>query len=147
MRADPLPARERGFTLLEVLIAFIIAALALGVMFDAALGGLRATDAASKYQEALSLARSHLASVTESVLASREVSGDDGHGFSYKLRIRPAGTVALARNPNELADASGPPPQATLYAVAVSVSWKSGKGEREVRLQSTRLAPGAARGG
>jgi prepilin-type N-terminal cleavage/methylation domain-containing protein len=32
----------RGFTLLEVLIAFVIAALALGVMFEVAVGAMRA---------------------------------------------------------------------------------------------------------
>ena len=33
---------ERGFTLLEVLVAFVIAALALGALFRGTLDGLRA---------------------------------------------------------------------------------------------------------
>src|ERR1700722_17540423 len=92
---------ERGFTLLEVLIAFIIAALALGVMFEASLGGLRASEAASHYQEALSLARSHLASVSTVGLAGRELFGDFGRGFHWTLLIVPAGPATLPRGPDE----------------------------------------------
>ena len=91
------PPGERGFTLLEVLVAFIIAALALGVMFEAALGGLRSTETASHYQEALSLARSHLASINAAPLGGRGVSGDDGRGFHWSVRIKPAGTITLPR--------------------------------------------------
>ena len=137
---------QAGFTLLEVLIAFVIAALALGVMFDAVLGGLRATRTASDYQEAISLAKSHLAAVRESGLAGRELQGDDGHGFTWKLRIAPAGTVTLPRNP-ELDPADAPVLQATLYSVSVTVLWKSDGGERQVRLESARVGAAQAKGG
>ncbi len=137
---------ENGFTLLEVLIAFIIAALALGVMFEAALGGLRATESASHFEEALSLARSHLASVGSTPLAGRELSGDDGRGFHWALRIRPVGTVTLPRDADE-DPSQGPQAQATLYAVSVTETWKGDGGERQVHLDSARLAAGAAKGG
>jgi len=133
--------RQRGFTLLEVLIAFVIAALALGVMFDAVLGGLRATRTASAYQEAISLARSHLAAVAGSALAARDQQGDDGHGFTWKLHIVPVGTVTLPRNA-DIDPGDTPPQQATLYALSVTVLWKSGGGERQVRLDSARVGPG-----
>ncbi len=138
--------REDGFTLLEVLVAFVIAALALGVMFDAVLGGLRATQTASQYQEAVSLARSHIASISHLDLAGRESQGDDGRGFHWKIRIAPAGTVTLARGPND-DPASTAATQATLYGISVTESWKSGGGERKVVLETKRLAPGAAKGG
>jgi general secretion pathway protein I len=135
-----------GFTLLEVLIAFIIAALALGLMFDASIGGLRASETASHYQEALSLARSHLASITTTGLTGREESGDDGRGFHFSVRVRPVGTATLPRAPN--ADpAQGTAPRVTLYSVSVTESWKGDGGERRVRLDSARLGGGAARGG
>jgi general secretion pathway protein I len=138
--------RERGFTLLEVLIAFIIAALALGVMFDAALGGLRATETASHYQEALSLARSHLASVATTALGGREISGADGRGFHFTLHIRPVGTITLPRGPDK-DPSQRPQAQATLYSVSVTETWKADGGERQVRLDSARLGAGAAKGG
>lgn len=141
MRRD----RQRGFTLLEVLVAFIIAALAMGAMFDAVLGGLRATQTAGHYQEALSLARSHLNSVATSDLAGREMQGDDGRGFHWRMRIAPAGTVTLARDPTE--DPDAPAQQATLYAISVTVTWKGDTGERQVHLETARLANGAAKGG
>jgi general secretion pathway protein I len=138
--------REHGFTLLEVLVAFVIAALALGVMFEAALGGLRASDTASHYQEALSLARSHLASASAAALAGREISGDDGRGFRWTVRIRPVGTVTLPRGADE-DPSQGPQAQTTLYAISVTESWRGDGGERQVRLDSARLAPGGAKGG
>ena len=48
---------DRGFTLLEVLVAFIIAALALGVLFQGGIGGLTTANAAARYDEALSRAQ------------------------------------------------------------------------------------------
>ncbi len=137
---------ERGFTLLEVLIAFVIAALALGVMFDATIGGLRASETASHYQEALSLARSHLVDATSGGLAAREATGDDGRGFHYAVRVTPAGTAELPRAPNQ-DPSQTQAASVTLYSVTVTESWKGDGGERLVRLDSARLGAGPAKGG
>ncbi len=137
-------ASERGFTLLEVLIAFVIAALALGVMFDAALGGLRATQTASQYQEALSLARSHLAAVGVLGVTAREAAGDDGRGFHWKVTIKPAGTATVPRGPDE--DPSAPQAKLVLYALSVVETWAADGGERQVRLDSARLGLAPASG-
>jgi general secretion pathway protein I len=132
--------------LLEVLVAFIIAALALGVMIEATLGGLRAVATASRYQEALSLARSRLAAASVGSLAGREQSGDDGRGFHGMVRISPVGTVALPRGPaNNTARMSEP--QATLYGITVIETWQGNGHERHVRLDSARLSAGPAGGG
>lgn len=48
-----MPARaDAGFTLLEVTIAFAIAALSLGAFYGGVAGGLRATGTAARYQAA-----------------------------------------------------------------------------------------------
>ena len=46
-------ARQRGFTLLEVLIALVIAGIALATVFRAASENINATGAAARYQEAV----------------------------------------------------------------------------------------------
>ena len=133
--------RERGFTLLEVLVAFVIAALALGVMFVASLGGLRATDTASRYTEALSLAQSHLAAVGTTAIAVRDASGEDGRGFHWHVTIKPVGTVSIPRAIDE--DPATPLAKSTLYAVSVVETWHGDGGERQVRLDSARIGTGA----
>jgi prepilin-type N-terminal cleavage/methylation domain-containing protein len=50
-------SQDNGFTLLEVLVALVIAALALIVMFRAGGDGLVAVNTASRYEEAIQRAQ------------------------------------------------------------------------------------------
>ena len=50
--------QRAGFTLLEVLIALIIASIAIAALMRAGAAGLSATDTASRYEEAVARARS-----------------------------------------------------------------------------------------
>jgi general secretion pathway protein I len=128
---------ERGFTLLEVLIALVIAGLAFGVLFSGALGGLRGADTAGHYQEAIARARSRLAALdVPGRLTPSDRQGDDGGGYRFRERISVLGTLPPLRS-------SGPSPtqpSATLYAVEVAISWS----ERQVRLSTERIGTGGA---
>ncbi len=119
---------ERGLALLEVLVAFAIAAGALGVLFSGALDGLRGARAAANTEEALSHARSHLAVLGHGQeIVAGETTGDDGGGFHYRLRVVPVASTA-------------PGGDLTLYAVRVTISWNENGRERSLYLDSQRLA-------
>lgn len=134
------PEGERGFTLLEVLVAFIIAALALGVLYEGAIGGLRAARVSGRYQEALSHARSHLAALAAGGLGAGEQSGDDGGGFHWRTRAVPIAATPIGPG----GEGAGPQaPRAVLYAVRVSVTWDGDGGNRQVTLDSERLGVAA----
>jgi general secretion pathway protein I len=121
---------DAGFTLLEVLVAFIIAALALGVMFHGTLGGLAATQAAGRYEEALSRAQSRLAALGRGPLRPGDRQGDDGNGFHWHERIRLMETATVPASNSRQVPA--------LFAVSVAVSWGEG-GRRQVQLNSERI--------
>ena len=131
--------RDSGFTLLEALVAFIIAALALGALTQGALGGLRATAAAAHTEEALSRARSHLAGVGPGLQAG-ETTGDDGGGFAWRMLVQPMATTARPRGEEGRPSVR----RATLYSVTVAVSWRLDGGQREVVLATSRLGESAA---
>lgn len=125
--------RERGFTLLEVLIAFVIAALALGVMFEAATVSLRLSQRSARYEEAIVRARSHLAMATEAgSLMPGTWDGDDGGGYHWRLRV-----TTLAEAPSH--PVSGPAVPLALYGVNVSISWSEGEHTREVHLETEQI--------
>lgn len=128
----------QGFTLLEVLVAFVIAALALAVLFHAGVGGLQAVQVASHEEQAVARARSHLAeAVHASPLVAGDWHGDDGGGFTWHLRVVPVASAAVqpVYSPTPMRAASVP---VTLYDLTVWIGW-SDSGAREVRLETEQI--------
>jgi general secretion pathway protein I len=122
MRNDA--STESGFTLLEVMVAFIIAAMACIVLYKAGFSGVAEEVSAARYQEAVVRAQSHLAALGPlTKLQSEQLSGDDGGGFHWQVRI-----------------AAGPSTGTlTLYDVQVTERF----GTRAVTLTTKRLGPSA----
>jgi general secretion pathway protein I len=128
-------SQDSGFTLLEVVVALAIAALAIVGLFQAASGGLLAVNTAGRLEEAVQRAQSHLAAVGRSAaLIQGEFTDDDGGGYHWRLRARPVATRQVAA-PDGSATAS-----ATLFDVEVAISWPGRNGERSVVLKTMRLS-------
>jgi len=141
------PDRQQGFTLLEVIVAFTIAALGLALMYQGVAGGLAATAGAAKTEEAVSLARSHLAAIGHGeAIAQQESSGVDGDGFEWALHIRPLATRQLALSDSDRANDSKPT-AAILFDIAVTESWNDGRHKRAVTLHTRRLDTRVTEGG
>jgi prepilin-type N-terminal cleavage/methylation domain-containing protein len=103
---------SRGFTLLEVLVAMTILALALVAMVQLSAQGLRLLRLSEDYQGAVRLA-DHLARVVEPE-GERVETGQQG-------LLRWERRTTLVSVPEGLTAASGPRP--LLYAVSVAVGW------------------------
>lgn len=113
---------QAGFTLLEVLVAFVIAALATLVLYKAGFDGAAESAVAARYQEAVARAQSRLASIgTLTALQPENLSGNDGGGFHWRVSI-----AALQSGGGQ-----------GLYAVRVSESF----GTRQVVLATEKLGP------
>jgi general secretion pathway protein I len=114
--------RMAGFTLLEVLVAFIIAALACAALYRAGVTGVGEDVTAARLQEALVRAQSHLAAIGPLTRLQAETqSGDDGDGYSWRVTINPGPQAGML----------------TLYSVVVTESF----GGREVSLDTKMLGP------
>jgi len=128
-------SQDSGFTLLEVVVALAIAALAIVGLFQAASGGLLAVNTAGRVEEAVQRAQSHLAAVGRSAaLIQGEFIDDDGGGYHWRLRARPVASRQVA------ATDGSPTALATLFDVEVTISWPGRSGERSVVLKTMRLS-------
>jgi len=133
--------RTAGFTLLEVVIALAIAALALVVLFRAGGEGLFAADSAARAEEAVERAQSHLAAVGhDAALLAGESEGEDGDGYRWHVRVQPVASWPIATTTNR-----GAPAFATLFDVEVAETWPGRGHDRAVTLRTRRIgvAPGS----
>lgn len=129
----------RGFTLLEVVIALVIAGMAATVLVEEAGSGLSATRTASMYDQAIARAKSRLAAATHGTrLTAIDQRGDDGGGFQWRLHVAPVQSVTLrplGSSGPRLATGYKP----VLYGVTVWVGWNDGSTERQVRLDTEQV--------
>jgi general secretion pathway protein I len=141
------PERDAGFTLLEVIVAFVIAALAVSLLYQGATGGLAATASASRTNEAVLLARSHLAAIGHGdAIAQQESSGVDGDGYSWHLHIRPMASREMNLSDSDRANDTKPT-NAVLYDIVVTETWQDGPRTRQVSLATHRFDLRTASGG
>lgn len=120
-------ARESGFTLLEVLVAFTIAALALTGLFQSSRTGLNNAAIAARTLDATALAQSLLAAAQRGEpFAPGTQSGTGSGDFSWRTSVTPAGSR----------------PDANLYRIDISVEWPGGAHRRSVTLTGYRIAGG-----
>ncbi len=123
--------RDAGFTLLEVLVAFVIAALALGVLFQGGIGGVTTANAAARYDEALSRAQSHLALASVGPdFQAQDRQGDEGTGYHWRLRIQLLAQAAAVDRTKAVP---------ALYAISVGMAWPDGLRTRSLTLQTERV--------
>ncbi len=84
----PRRRHHRGFTLIEVLVAFLVLALSLGVLMQIFSLAMRTTSTAGDYQRALLLAESLMAEISaEPVLTPGRRSGWIDERFQWRSRI------------------------------------------------------------
>ena len=132
---------NRGFSLLEVLVAFVILAMALGVLMQIFSGGLRNANRSSEYQQAVLLAQSKLESVgIELPLEPGIIDGVFNDTYRWQVDIQP---YALDQ---EAAGAASVRPRSLrpviLLEVEVRVIWGHIGLQRVFRLKTLRLASG-----
>lgn len=120
-----------GFTLIEVVVAFAILALVLGVVFEAVGTNARNARLAEQYTVATLWAESKLAALgIETDLVAGETQGQLPVPYRWRSRVTPivAGT-----------DAIGESNGVQLYEVVLTVEWGTGRNARSVSLTTERL--------
>ena len=127
------PHRQRGFSLLEAVIAFAITAMALVALYQTTAGALQRVGEAEAYSYALLMAESLLARYEELPAEGVAQQGETEDGYRWTLRSQP-----LAAQQN--AEVVAPFP---LHEVRATVAWQRGFREREVVLVTIR--PGRSR--
>lgn len=126
--------RQRGFTLIEVLVAFAILSLSLGVMMQLFSTGLRNVALAEQYSRATALAESQLASVgVEEPLSAGQQSGEFPDGYRWQVDVQPYSS------PEEQDSGVTELLPVAAYRVDVTVLWSEGSKDRSVTLTTLRL--------
>jgi general secretion pathway protein I len=130
------PSRpQSGFSLLEVLVAFAILAVSLGVLIQIFSRASMAAVVASQYSRAVSLAESRLAAVGAAIpLKPGATSGEPEDGIAWELAIVPATDIQPETG---LGAAQSPP--AIPYRVTVTVLWEDAGRVRRLALSTLRL--------
>ena len=131
------PGLIRGFTLLEILVAFVVLAVGAGVLYRTFSLGLTNVSTASGYSEAIAIAEAKLGALgLEKPLAEGEESGTtDDHRFEWRV------TVQLYTPPGENADQLGEVGSShQLYRATAYVTWDQRADlKRMIELSTVRL--------
>ncbi len=137
--------RQSGFTLIEVVTAFVLLALVLSTSFQVFSTGLARTGDLEDYSRALAIAQSQLA------LGSEGDSPQEGQASGESADRRFRWTTEVSRYDAQAQDPSQAQPQPTpgaallppyiLYRVAVRVAWRNAAA-RELTLDLATLTVG-----
>lgn len=122
---------QKGFTLMEIMVAMMILAMSLTVVLQLFSGGLRSGLLSKNYLQAVYHARAKMEEallVDVAKVVEENQQGEIAEGYSW--------TTTVQQVQDSTADDS---PGVTLFNVAVTLSWQEGEHQKSFSLQSLRL--------
>ena len=132
----PLSGKQGGYSLIEVLVAFVILAMALTVLLRIFSGGLRNVDAATDYAQAVVIANAQMNSPGSiEPLQPGETAGEIEERFTWTRTISDFRLETQSTNPER---------QLPAYHISVEVQWADGNGTRRVAFETLRLVDSIA---
>ena len=124
--------KQRGFSLLEILVAFTILAISIAVILNIFSTGVRAAFLAEEYTIAVQIAESLLAKTgVETDLDTTGTQSNEEGKFNWHVSVLPIDLGLEGIDAQSLS--------AQIYQVFVRVNWQEGESEREVVLQTLKL--------
>jgi len=130
--ASPRPASQAGFSLLEVLVAFAILALTMGVLLQIFSRALSTTAVSGSFARAAELAEATLARAgVETPLEEGDSAGEADGGFTWAMRVTQIDVSDLFPDQS---------PPVTTYRVTATAYWQDGAAERHFSLATLRVA-------
>jgi general secretion pathway protein I len=125
--------RQRGMTLIEILVAFVVLSTTMAVIMQIFSGGIRNARLSEGYSRAVFLAQSRLAAAgVEQRLVPGNSSGQVGSDLRWQVQVAPfddAGAADKFLLPTRL------------YEVRVNVTWSDDGKDRQIELSTLRLGP------
>lgn len=118
---------ERGFTLLETLVAVMILALALVVVLELFSSNLRSTQYSEDYSRGIFHARMKMDELLyRTVDTDEDLAGQFEDGFVWRAALTPYGEAA-------------PESPVSSHQLTVEVSWQQGTATKRITLTSLKL--------
>jgi general secretion pathway protein I len=124
---------ERGFTLIEVLVALTVLSLSLGIIFSLFSAGLGGKRTAEDYEQATLFAESKLNSLgVDEPIQLGNTFGSFNDRFTWSAVVTPY----VEKGRDDTKDLLRQP-----LVVTVTVSWKDSANQRSISLTTLRLIP------
>ena len=130
----PLSSAQRtskGIVLLEVLLAFVILSISLGVLLQTTGNSLSRHRAADNQIKAVSLAANLMADFELSKISANQLSGKIDDNFSWRILLRPIFSPEVKLNHNES--------KLILMAINLEVFWRENGREKNYQLNTKRI--------
>ncbi len=127
--------RNRGFTLIEIVVAMAILGVGLIVIIELFSGGLHLGRTSEEYTQAVGLARMKLEEIAlAKQLKEGKEEGEFNKDFRWQVGVKKVELLMADK------DIEFKPP-VEFYQIKVNIIWKSGSKERSTEIESYRTIP------
>jgi general secretion pathway protein I len=127
--------RNRGFTLIEIVVALAILGVGLIVIIELFSGGLRLGRISEEYTQAVGLARMKLEEISlAEQLREGSEKGEFNKDFRWQVGVKKVDLLLVEKGLEFK-------PPVEFYQIKVNITWKSGYKERSTEIEFYRTIP------